>query len=92
MFDEIFKRWVNTNQLTQDDIIPLFLEWNQTFGDGQARPEHVLGLMRVMQTDYYRIMLHILKMVGIKKGYEWSEIYDTKTGRFIARFWNKIPD
>ena len=25
MFDEIFKRWVNTNQLTQDDIIPLFL-------------------------------------------------------------------
>jgi len=36
--------------------------------------------------------LHILKMVGIRKGYEWSEIYDTKTGRFIARFWNKIPD
>lgn len=89
MFDEIFKRWINTGQLTQDDIIPLFLEWNQTFGNGQARPEHVLTLMQFIHTDYGRLMLYILKMVGIKKGYEWSEIYDHETGRFIARFWNK---
>lgn len=89
MFDEIFKRWIDTGQLTQDDIVPLFLEWNQTFGNGQAQPEHVLTLMQFIRTDYGRLMLYILKMVGIKKGYEWSEIHDYETGKFIARFWNK---
>ena len=91
MFDEIFKRWVTTNQLTQDDIVPLFLEWDQTFVDGNASPEQVLLLMQIIQVDYYRVMCNILKMVGIKKGYEWSEVYDN-TGRLLTRFLNKKLD
>lgn len=86
MFDEIFNRWVNGGQLTKDDIVPLFLEWNQTFGDGQAKPEHVLGMMSILHTDYGRLMHYVLKMVGIKKGYNWEELWDMNTGRFITRF------
>ena len=88
MFDTIFTRWVNTNELTQDDIIPLFLEWNKTFGDGKASPQDVLALIQFIRVDYRSLMEHILKYVGIKKGYDWAELYDAN-GRFIARFWNK---
>ena len=88
MFDEIFNRWMNTGQLTQDDLIPLFLEWNQTFGDGKATPQEVIMLTQIIHTDYLRIMEKILKYIGIKKGYDWGEIYD-KNGNFVARFWNK---
>lgn len=88
MFDEIFKRWINTGQLSENDIVPLFLEWNQTFGDGKGTPQEVISLLHVIQTDYYRIMCKILKYVGIIKGYNWAEIYD-KNGTFVARYWNK---
>lgn len=85
MFDEIFKRWITTGQLTENDIVPLFLEWNQVFGDGQARPEHVLEMLQIIQTDYGRIMNYILKMIGIKRGYQWEEIRDIN-GIVIKRF------
>ena len=90
MFDTIFIRWVETGQLTQDDIVPIFLEWNQTFGDGLGRPEHVLALLQFFHTDYGRIMNNALKLLGIKKGYEWSEVYDQQ-GKLLTRFWNKKP-
>lgn len=86
MFDEIFKRWITTGQLTENDIVPLFLEWNQTFGDGKGTPQEVLALLQIIHTDYYRIMERILHDVGIMKGYKWEEVRETNTGRLIARF------
>lgn len=86
MFDEIFKRWITTGQLTENDIVPLFLEWNQTFGDGKGTPQEVLALLQMIHTDYYRIMEKILRDVGIMKGYRWEEVRETNTGRLIARF------
>jgi len=91
MFDEIFKRWINTGQLTQNDIVPLFLEWNQTFGNGRATAQDVLMLMQFVHVDYRSLMQYILDMVGRKRGYEWAEIYD-KDGNFRARFWQVNPD
>ncbi len=88
MFDEIFDRWLSTGQLTQDDLIPLFLEWNQTFGDRKATAEEIINLTQMLYIDYYKLMQHIIKMVSIKKGYVYTEIWDTKTGRFVARFLN----
>ena len=88
MFDQIFDRWIATGQLTQDDLIPLFLEWNQTFGDGKATPEEVIMFTHMVHADYYRMMQYILKMVSIKRGYVYTEIWDTKTGKFVARFLN----
>ena len=86
MFDEIFKRWITTGQLTENDIVPLFLEWNKTFGDGKGTAEEVLILLQIIHTDYLQIMYKILHDVGIEKGYKWEEIRDTNTGRLIAKF------
>lgn len=86
MFDEIFNRWVTTNTLTQDDIIPVFLEYNQTFGDGQAKPEEVITLMQIFHTDYLAITNSLLKLIGIKKGYEWEEVWDLRTGQLLTKF------
>lgn len=91
MFDEIFKRWINTGQLTENDIVPLFLEWNKIFGNGTATPQDVMLLINMVHTDYAPILQRILRDVGIKKGYEWAELYD-QNGKFIARFWQKDPD
>lgn len=86
MFDEIFKRWVTTGQLTENDIVPLFLEWNQTFSDGKGTAQEVLVLMNLIHTDYFRYMNKILHDVGVKKGYRWEEVWDTKTGKLLNRF------
>lgn len=88
MFDEIFTRWINTGKLMESDVVPLFLEWNKTFGDGKATPNDVLILLQVVRVDYNSLLNHILKYVGIKKGYDLAEIYD-QNGKFIARYWNK---
>ena len=85
MFDEIFKRWVTTGQLTENDIVPLFLEWDQEFGNGTVTPELVLFMLSTLHTDYIRMMNYILKMIGIKRGYQWEEIRDIN-GIVIKRF------
>ena len=85
MFDEIFKRWATTGQLTENDIVPLFLEWDQEFGNGTATPELVLFMLSTLHTDYIRMMNYILKMIGIKRGYQWEEIRDIN-GIVIKRF------
>lgn len=85
MFDEIFKRWVTTGQLTENDIVPLFLEWDQEFGNGTVTPELVLFMLSTLHTDYIRMMNYILKMIGIKRGYQWEEIRDIN-GIIIKRF------
>lgn len=91
MFDEIIKRWINTGQLTQNDIIPLFLEWDKEFGEGKATPEEVVALINSVSINYMPILYKILKYVSIQRKYEWAEIYD-QNGTFKARYWNKIPD
>ena len=85
MFDEIFKRWITTGQLTENDIVPLFLEWDQEFGNGTVTPELVLFMLSTLHTDYIRMMNYILKMIGIKRGYQWEEIRDIN-GIIIKRF------
>lgn len=89
MFDEIFNRWILTGQLYQSDIIPLFIEWNQTFGDGKGKLEEVEVLMTFIHADYFKIMENILKNLGVKKGYNWEELRDAKTGRLYNRFFVK---
>lgn len=85
MFDEIFKRWIETGQLTINDVAPLFLEWDQEFGNGMATPELVFFMLSTLHTDYTRMMNYILKMIGIKRGYHWEEIRDIN-GIVIKRF------
>lgn len=85
MFDEIFKRWIETGRLNDEDIVPLFLEYNQTFGDKQATAEHVLFMLTHLMLDYTHIINYMLKVLGIQKGYNWEELID-KNGIVIKRF------
>ena len=85
MFDEIFKRWIKTGQLTNADIVPLFLEYDQEFLGGKARPEEILFFISHFQTDYRPMMSYILRMVGIRRGYHWEEVKDVN-GRVLYRF------
>ena len=86
MFDEIFNRWINFNYLTNDDIIPLFLEWNNTFGDGRGTAQEVSVLTNLIHTDYHKLMNKILHDVGVKKGYRWEEVWDLNSGQLLKRF------
>ena len=45
-FDEIFKRWVDKNELTQEDIIPILMEYVQTFDKGEFNPQAALHLLK----------------------------------------------
>jgi hypothetical protein len=85
MFDEIFKRWIETGRLNDEDIVPLFLEYNQTFGDKQATAEHVLFMLTHLMLDYTHIINYMLKTLSIQKGYNWEELID-KNGIVIKRF------
>ena len=85
MFDEIFKRWINTGQLTENDIVPLFLEYDQEFLGGKSTPQEVMFLISHFQTNYYPMMCYILRRIGLNRGKEWEEVVD-KNGTVINRF------
>lgn len=92
-FDEIFKRWVDNESLTQEDIIPILVEYVTVFEKGEFDPQKTLAFIRIASSQYFngQSMLNIainnaLKLVGIKKNYHWAEIYDVD-GRFKGRIW-----
>ncbi len=92
-FDEIFKRWVNNETLTQDDIIPILSEYVTVFEKGEFNPQTAIAFIQFANSQYFngQSMLNIainnaLKMVGIKKNYHWAEIYDVD-GQFKGRIW-----
>lgn len=85
MFDEIFNRWIETNSLTSDDIIPIFLEWNQVFGDGKATAQDIMLITNIIHCDYGRILCYALETLGKKKGYNWITVY-SKEGNILKRF------
>ena len=92
-FDEIFKRWVDNEPLTQDDIIPILMEYVTVFEKGEFDLQKTLAFIRIASSQYFngQNMLNItinnaLKLVGIKKNYHWAEIYDVD-GQFKGRIW-----
>ena len=85
MFNEIFNRWIETGRLNDEDIVSLFLEYNQTFGNRQATAEHVIYMFTHLKLDYTPIIHYILKRLGIHNGYNWEELID-KNGIIIKRF------
>ena len=85
MFDEIFKRWITSGQLTENDIVPVFLEWDKVFNKGEATPNEVITLLHIVSTDYFKLTQYALKILGIKKGYHWEEVY-SPNGFILNRF------
>lgn len=92
-FDEIFKRWVDKNELTQEDIIPILLEYVQTFDKGEFNPQAALTFAQMVNNQWINgqsglsiALNNALKMTGIKKGYHWAEVLDVN-GNLINRIW-----
>ena len=92
-FDEIFKKWVDKNELTQDDIIPILMEYVQTFNKGEFNPQMAMAFIQIANSQYINgqsgLVLAInnaLKMTGIKKGYHWADVLDQQ-GNLLKRIW-----
>ena len=87
-FDDIFKRWVERNELTQDDILPILEAYVVTFNKGEFRPQETLVFAQMMSAQGLlgQLLNNALKLVGIKKGYHWAEVLDVN-GNLINRIW-----
>lgn len=92
-FDEIFKRWVDKNELAQDDIIPILMEYVQTFDKGEFNPQMAMAFIQIANSQYINgqsglvlALNNALKMVGIKKGYHWADVLD-QNGNLLKRIW-----
>lgn len=92
-FDEIFKRWVDKNELTQDDIIPILMEYVQTFDKGEFNPQIAMAFIQIVSSQYINgqsglalAINNALKMTGIKKGYHWADVLDQQ-GNLLRRIW-----
>ena len=88
MFDEIFKRWIETNQLAGEDLIPIFLEWDQTFGEGKITGDQVIAMLnqdpRIQIVDMGATLNKAMTYLGIKKGYQWYSVL-TADGQLLKR-------
>ena len=85
-FDEIFKKWVDKNELTQDDIIPILMEYVQTFNKGEFNPQIANSQYINGQSGLALAINNALKMTGIKKGYHWADVLDQQ-GNLLKRIW-----
>jgi hypothetical protein len=92
-FDEIFKRWVNKNELTQEDVMPILMEYVQTFKKGEFNPQIALAFAQMTSNQWINgqnglniALNNALKMTGIKKGYHWAEVLDQQ-GNLLKRIW-----
>ena len=92
-FDEIFKRWVDKNELTQDDIIPILMEYVQTFEKGEFNPQAALAFAQMVSNQWVNgqngltiALNNAFKMTGIKKGYHWADVLDQQ-GNLLKRIW-----
>jgi hypothetical protein len=92
-FDEIFKRWVNKNELTQEDVMPILMEYVQTFKKVEFNPQIALAFAQMTSNQWINgqnglrlAVNNALKMTGIKKGYHWAEVLDQQ-GNLLKRIW-----
>ena len=88
-YENIFKKWVTTNQLSQNDVIPILLEYNNLFGTKALTPQEInIFLGHPIVQGYINILIiNALNMIGVKKEYSWITITD-KNNRFIRRYIN----
>lgn len=89
MFDEIFKRWIETGRLSSDDLIPILLEYDQVFNEGKTTPQEITLLLQhpLIQVGIGPAVINALRLTAIKKGIVWTEVYSPQ-GELLTRFIN----
>ena len=86
--EDIFKRWIETGNLTQDDIIPVLMEYAKLYEKGTCSQEQLMIFMQTIPMDWNYTLTRALTLIGKKLRYSWIEVYDNK-GLLIKRFWNE---
>ena len=89
MFNDIFKRWIETNELSQDDLIPIFLEYDKEFIVGIITSVQIALLLQhpFVQLNIMIAGDNMMHLLGKKKEFQWIEVYSPQ-GQLIKRFWN----
>lgn len=87
-FDEIFKRWIDKNELTQEDIIPILMEYVQTFDKGEFNPQGTIAFIQLMNSNGLlgRVLENAIEKIAYKKQYHWGKVFDSK-GQLLSRIW-----
>lgn len=88
MFDSIFNNWIDTNQLNQEDVVELLLEWDKEFHEGNLTPQQIVTMLtqdpRMQFVDLGAVLTTILTVLGVKRGRKWITV--TKDNVLIKRF------
>lgn len=89
MFTDIFKRWIETNELSQDDLVPIFLEYDKEFNEGNITADQIALLLQhpFVQMNIVVAVDNMIHLLGKKEGFQWIEVYSPQ-GQLIKRFWN----
>ena len=89
MFNDIFKRWIETNELNQDDLVPIFLEYDKEFNEGNITSDQIALLLQhpFVQMNIMIAVDNMMHFLGQKKEFQWIEVYSPQ-GQLIKRFWN----
>lgn len=87
-FDEIFKKWIDTGKLTNEDIFTILLEYDNTFNDGTLTIQQIEIFLShpIIQIELNSIITEALSKLGLKKGYKWWTIRNSD-GQLIRRMW-----
>lgn len=92
MFDEVFTKWINTGQLSLEDITIILLEYNQVFGDGKVTGDQIIQMIqqdpRVKMCDFVGGICKALNLLGVYKKKQWITVI-TADGQIIRRFFNE---
>lgn len=85
-------KWMLLQPFTQEDVLYLFLEYDQTFNEGKVTPQQVLALLQFppAQMGLNEAIRNIIKRLSIKHNLEWADIYKPD-GSFLARYWMHEP-
>lgn len=89
MFNDIFKRWIDTNELNPDDLVPIFLEYDKEFNEGNITSDQIALLLQhpFVQMNIVVAVDNMMHLLGKKKEFQWIEVYSPQ-GQLIKRFWN----
>lgn len=89
MFNDIFKRWIETNELSQDDLVPIFLEYDKEFNEGNITADQIALLLQhpFVQMNIIGAVDNMMHLLGKKEEFQWIEVYSPQ-GQLIKRFWN----
>ena len=86
MIKEIFNKWIETGTVSQEDIVPILLEYDLLYNEGKATPEQCMVAAQLMSFNLGECITRALKMIAYKWDGQLQEVYD-KNGKLLRRYW-----